>query len=186
MHCLGSWDPICCQLLGGRQGEVMPIAANSQPCAVQPDSCLFPSACLRNHDWESAKSGEDGTEEQLDPLRQMGEAGRGIGATSRFVVTSAVSLLCPALSPPAFSSFPSPITAAALAFFPSSLPPPGASPPNPFQLPQPHHEWGCRSFPAAASPHSLPAAAANPTQAKPPGSRNSEPRQRQTHHHCVR
>ncbi|TRZ07528.1 hypothetical protein HGM15179_019582 [Zosterops borbonicus] len=51
----------------------MPIAANSQTSAVQPDSCLFPSACLWNHDWESAKSGEDSTEDRSDPLRQVGE-----------------------------------------------------------------------------------------------------------------
>ncbi|XP_075345102.1 E3 ubiquitin-protein ligase RNF38-like isoform X3 [Mycteria americana] len=49
----------------------MPIAANSQPCAVQPDSRLFPSACLRNHDRESAKSGEDSVEDRSDPLRQQ-------------------------------------------------------------------------------------------------------------------
>ncbi|GAB0209965.1 mitochondrial enolase superfamily member 1 [Grus japonensis] len=54
----------------------MPIAANSQPCAVQPDSRLFPSACLRNHDRESAKSGEDGVAYRSDPLRQVGEAAR--------------------------------------------------------------------------------------------------------------
>ncbi|XP_040399194.1 uncharacterized protein LOC121062956 [Cygnus olor] len=48
----------------------MPIATNSEPSAVQSDSRLFPSACLRNHDRESAKSGEDGIEDRSDPLRQ--------------------------------------------------------------------------------------------------------------------
>ncbi|XP_068856498.1 LOW QUALITY PROTEIN: E3 ubiquitin-protein ligase RNF38-like [Aphelocoma coerulescens] len=96
----------------------MPIAANSQPCAVQPDSRLFPSTCLRNHDRESTKSEEDDVEDRSDPLRQVGEAGRGIELASRFVDPFAVSLLPPALSPPppAFSSSPSPIAAAALAF----------------------------------------------------------------------
>ncbi|KAM6228285.1 uncharacterized protein M6G45_016523 [Spheniscus humboldti] len=105
----------------------MPIAANSQPCAVQPDSRLFPSACLRNHDRESAKSGEDGVEDRSDPPRRVGEAGRGVGLTSRLVAPSAASLPPPALPPLAFfSSSPSPIAAAAV-----------ASPPAPFLLLEP-------------------------------------------------
>ncbi|XP_075595102.1 E3 ubiquitin-protein ligase RNF38-like [Balearica regulorum gibbericeps] len=108
----------------------MPIAANSQPCAVQPDSRLFPSACLRNHDRESAKSGEDGVAYRSDPLRQVGEAGRGVGLSSRLVAPSAVSLPPPpALSPPAFvfvSSSSPPIAAAAVTF-----------PPAPFLLLEP-------------------------------------------------
>ncbi|CAN8219626.1 unnamed protein product [Coccothraustes coccothraustes] len=107
----------------------MLIAANSQPCAVQPDSCLFPSACLRNHDRESAKSGKDGIEDRSDPLGQVGEAGRGIGPASRFVVTSAVSLLPPALSPPTSPRFS-----------PPSLPQPSPSPPDPSPLLDPPPE----------------------------------------------
>ncbi|XP_074424361.1 uncharacterized protein LOC141735450 [Larus michahellis] len=106
----------------------MLIAANSQPCAVQPGSRLFPSACLRNHDRESAKSGEDGVEDRSDPLRQVGEAGRGVELTNRLVAPSAVSLPPPPalLSSAFFSSSPSPITAAAV-----------ASPPAPFLLLEP-------------------------------------------------
>nr|XP_038025539.1 E3 ubiquitin-protein ligase RNF38-like [Anas platyrhynchos] len=49
----------------------MLIATNSEPSAVQLDSRLFPSACLQNHDRESAKSGEDDIEDRSDPLRQQ-------------------------------------------------------------------------------------------------------------------